>query len=57
MPGSDDDTWFTMGAGETEAITLQEVVTADSVFSPTVSCTGDGNDDVDDGSFIAIRVD
>jgi hypothetical protein len=58
VPGSNDITSFTVGGGETEAITLQEVVTSDSVFMPTVSCTSDGTDDVDGGgSIIAIRVD
>ena len=57
VPGGDDDAWFTIDAGRTEALTLQEVVTADSVFAPSVSCTGSGNDDIEDGSIIAIRVD
>jgi hypothetical protein len=58
VPGSNDITSFTPGTGETEAITLQEVVTSGSLFMATVSCTSDGSDDIDGGgSLIAIRVD
>jgi hypothetical protein len=57
VPGSDDDVSFTVGASESEAITLQEVVTSVSVFMPSVSCSSDGTDDTDGGSIIAIRVD
>jgi hypothetical protein len=58
VPGSNDITSFTAGTGETEAITLQEVVDADSLFMATVNCTSDGTDDIDGGgSIIALRVD
>lgn len=58
VPGNNDIASFTVGTGETEAITLQEVVTSNSVFMATVSCSSDGSDDVDGGgSIIAIRVD
>lgn len=57
VPGANDSVTFTVGAGETEAITLQEVVTSNAVFMPSVACTSDGTDDVGGGSIIAIRVD
>ena len=58
VPGSNDITSFTPGSGETEAITLQEVVTSDSLFMATVHCSSDGSDDIDGGgSIIALRVD
>ena len=58
VPGSNDITSFTAGTGETEAITLQEVVSSDSLFMATVQCTSDGTDDIDGGgSIIALRVD
>jgi hypothetical protein len=58
VPGSDDISSFTVGAGETETVSLQEVVSSGSVFMPTVSCTSDGSDDiVGNGSLIALRVD
>jgi hypothetical protein len=58
VPGNDDTVSFTVGAGETEAVTLQEVVTSGSLYMATVSCTSDGTDDIDGGgSLIAIRVD
>jgi hypothetical protein len=57
VPGFNDTTTFAVGAGESEAITLQEVVTSDTVFMPSVSCTSDGTDDAEGGSIIAIRLD
>ena len=57
VPGANDAATFTVGGGETEAISLQEVVTSDSVFMPSVNCTGDGTDDVESGSIIAMRLD
>ena len=57
VPGANDAATFTVGGGETEAISLQEVVTSDSLFMPSVNCTGDGTDDVPSGSIIAMRLD
>jgi hypothetical protein len=58
VPGANDTTSFTVGSAETEAITLQEVVSSGSLFMATVSCTSDGSDDIDgSGSMIAIRDD
>lgn len=58
VPGSNDIASFTAATGTTEQITLQEVVTSDSLFMATVHCTSDGTDDIDGGgSLIALRVD
>lgn len=58
VPGTDDTTTFTPGAAETETITLQEAMSSNAVFSPTVTCTSDGNDDTQgNGSIIAVRLD
>lgn len=58
VPGADDTTTFTPGGGETETITLQEATSSNAVFSPTVTCTSDGNDDTQGtGSIIAVRLD
>ena len=58
VPGTDDTTTFTPGAAETETITLQEATSSNAVFSPTVTCSSDGNDDTQGtGSIIAVRLD
>lgn len=58
VPGTDDTTSFAPGAAETETITLQEVMSSNAVFSPSVTCTSDGNDDTQgNGSIIAVRLD
>lgn len=58
VPSTDDASEFVIASGETETVTLQEVVSTGSTFMPTVSCTSDGSDDVDgNGSLIAIRLD
>jgi hypothetical protein len=56
VPGADDTTAFVVE--NTEMVTLQEVVISTTSFSPTVSCTGDGNDDtLGTLSIIASRLD
>lgn len=58
VPGNDDIASFTAGVGTTEQVTLQEVVSSESLFMATVSCSSDGTDDIDGGgSIIALRVD
>jgi hypothetical protein len=58
VPGGNDVAAFTPGTTETEQVTLQEIVTSESLFMTTVHCTSDGNDDIDGtGSIIALRVD
>jgi hypothetical protein len=55
VPGTNDTTNFVVS--DTEAITLQEVVTSASLFSAHISCTGDGNDDTyGNSSLIAMRL-
>jgi hypothetical protein len=57
-PGSDGITMFTVEAGDTEVITMQEVTTSTSQFGAFVHCTSDGTDDLEGvGSIIAVRVD
>jgi hypothetical protein len=57
VPGGDDDAHFSVDTGTTEQITLQEIVTSDSLFMATISCTSNGNDDITSGGFSAIRLD
>ena len=58
VPGANDTATFSTGATLTEQVSLQEVVTSDSLFMATVHCTSDGSDDIDgNGSLIAIRLD
>src|SRR5262245_10140068 len=57
VPGADDRATFTVGAGESEAISMQEVVNSESLFMLTVNCTSDGSDDIRGESIIALRVD
>jgi hypothetical protein len=57
VPSTDDIAQFRVGGGETEVVSLQEVVTTNSVYMPHVTCTGDGSDDITSGSIIAIRLD
>ena len=57
VPGADDTTSFIVDANS-ETIMLQKVTSSDAVFNPTVSCTGDGSDDLlGTGRIVAIRVD
>ena len=58
VPGANDVVTFYSTAGETETVTLQEVVSSEAVFNAVVSCSSDGNDDTyDTGSIIAMRLD
>jgi hypothetical protein len=58
VPGGNDETKFTTDTTDTETLTLQKVTTSAAVFSPSVSCTSDGDDDiVGVGNIIALRVD
>ena len=56
VPGADDTTSFV--ADNTETIALQKITNSDAVFNPTVTCTGDGTDDLyGTGRITAIRLD
>jgi len=55
VPGANDTTSFEVELSH--MVTLQEVVNSASSFSPTVRCTGDGNDDMTGLSLIASRLD
>jgi hypothetical protein len=56
VPGADDEIGFR--SGDTDVVSLQEVVTSNAPFSPYVHCTSDGNDDsMGTLSIIATRVD
>ena len=58
VPGGNDETQFTTDTTDTETLTLQKVTNPNAVFSPSVSCTSDGDDDiVGTGNIIAVRVD
>jgi hypothetical protein len=58
VPGSDDIATFSTAASTTEQVTLQEIVSSESLFMVTVSCSSDGTDDVDgSGGISAIRLD
>ena len=57
VPGADDTTSFIVDAN-TETIMLEKVTSSDAVFNPTVTCTGDGTDDLHGtGRIIAVRLD
>jgi hypothetical protein len=57
VPGADDTTSFIVDAN-TETIMLQKVTSSDAVFNPTITCTGDGADDLHGtGRIVAIRLD
>ena len=56
VPGADDT--LRIYPLEADTVVLQEAVTSASDFSATVTCTGDGNDDMMGNlSIIAVRVD
>jgi hypothetical protein len=56
VPGSDDES--SIFPEQQDTVVLQEAVTSGSDFSATVTCTGDGNDDmIGNLSIIAVRVD
>ena len=58
VPGGNDETKFTTDLTDTESLTLQKLTSSNAVFSPSVSCTADGNDDiVGNGNIIAVRID
>jgi hypothetical protein len=58
VPGGNDVTTFSHDTTNSETITLQKVVSAGAVFSPSVSCESDGTDDIiGTGDIIAVRVD
>jgi hypothetical protein len=56
VPGSDDT--LQIFPQDEETVVLQEAVSSASDFSATVTCTGDGNDDmIGNLSIVAVRVD
>jgi hypothetical protein len=56
VPGTDDE--LEIYPADLETVVLQEVVTSSSDYSATVTCTGDGNDDlIGNLSIIAVRLD
>jgi hypothetical protein len=59
VPGGDDETKFTTDLTDTETLTLQKLTSSNAVFSPSVSCTGTGDNDdiVGNGNIIAVRID
>ena len=58
VPGGNDQTTFAQDTTNSETLVLQKVVSSGAVFSPSVSCESDGNDDIiGTGNIIAVRVD
>jgi hypothetical protein len=58
VPGGNDQTVFITDTTDNETLTLQKVTSSNAVFSPSVTCTSDGDDDVaGPGNIIAVRVD
>jgi hypothetical protein len=58
VPSTNDVVEFSIGAGQSETISMQEVVISGSVWNASVHCTSDGNDDLEGtGSIIAVRLD
>lgn len=59
LPGGNDVMSFTTDTTDTETFTLQKLTSSNAVFSPSVSCTSDGDDDIvgGGGNIIAIRLD
>ena len=58
VPGGNDETMFTTDLTDMETLTLQKLMSSNAVFSPSVSCTADGDDDiVGTGNIIALRID
>jgi hypothetical protein len=56
VPGDNDST--ELYADNSEVLTLQKAVTAGAAFDPSVSCTGQGTDDIlGKISLVAVRVD
>jgi hypothetical protein len=61
VPGANDAVTLNLAAhgsgAEMDLASLQKVVSSGSDFTATVSCTGDGDDDLDQISIIALRLD
>jgi hypothetical protein len=58
VPGGNDQTTFTTDTTDNEVLTLQKVTSSNAVFSPSVTCTSTGDDDISGGgNIIAIRLD
>ena len=58
VPGDDDTTSFIVDGTSTETIMLQKVTSSNALFSASVRCTGDGNDDLHGtGRIVATRLD
>lgn len=58
VPGSNDVTTFVTDVTDNETLTLQKLTSSNAVFSPSVSCTSGGDDDiVGTGNIIAVRLD
>jgi hypothetical protein len=59
VPGGNDEMSFTTDVTDTETFTLQKLTSSNAVFSPSVSCTSDGDDDIvgGGGNIIAVRLD
>jgi hypothetical protein len=58
VPGGNDVTLFTTDVTDNETLTLQKLTSSNAVFSPSVSCTSGGDDDiVGNGNIIAVRLD
>jgi hypothetical protein len=57
VPGGGDTTSFLLD-GTSETIMLQKVTSSDAIFNPSVTCTGDGTDDLHGtGRIVAVRLD
>jgi hypothetical protein len=58
VPSTNDVVEFTIDAGQSETVSMQEVVSSGSVWNASVHCTSDGTDDLQgSGSIIAVRLD
>jgi hypothetical protein len=61
VPGANDAVTLNLAAhgtgGEQDLASLQKVVSFGADFTASVSCTGDGDDDLDQISIIAVRLD
>ena len=60
VPGANDTAPFSVGSGDaepdSEAVSLQEVVSSPGTFASSVSCTSNGDDDIDEVSIAAIAL-
>jgi hypothetical protein len=58
VPGTNDVAEFSIEAGHSETVSMQEVIVPGAIWNATVHCTSDGNDDLEgSGSIIAVRLD